>query len=410
MQLIEEVDKLSSLISPRRDINLPIYNWHAFKHSYSKELVDIIISNFHLSPGSWVLDPFCGGGTTLLACKDAGINAEGYDILPFSVFLSKAKTTDFDLTDIIEQYEALKEIDFYHEISLLDIDIPLLAKAFSQEHIGLIFNVKKHINKFKKDSTKDFFKLALLSILESASNTSKAGGFLRIVSKDITKEKIIELFFGRVVQMINDLQQTAFNKRYIGVEIKTGLCDAREIITVKKFDAVITSPPYPNRHDYTRIYSLELIFGDINSNDKLKQLRYNTLRSHVEAKKMYVASDYKTPEILDALISQVKLNGVNNIQVIAMLFGYFEDMYLTMLRMKENLKPGGKVAIVVSNVRFSGINIPVDEILGQIAADIGFKNINILIARYRGNSAQQMKTYERSPSRESVVTFENVYA
>jgi DNA modification methylase len=93
-----------------------------------------------------------------------------------------------------------------------------------------------------------------------------------------------------------------------------------------------------------------------------------------------------------------------------MLYGYFEDMYLTMLRMNENLKPGGKVAIVVSNVRFSGINIPVDEILGEIALNIGFENVNILIARYRGNSAQQMKTYDRIPSRESIITFEKPYA
>jgi len=410
MRLIEKVDQLSNLISPRRDINLPIYNWHAFKHSYSKELVDTIINDFGLAKGSWVLDPFCGGGITLLACKDAGINAEGYDILPFSVFLSKVKTTDFDLSDIIEQSLKLKSVDFYRDTQLFDIDIPLLNKAFSQEHIGLIFNIKKHIENIKKESTRDFFKLALFSILESASNTAKAGGFLRIVTKEITRENIVELFLARAAQMMDDVEKTSIDNQEASSEVYTGLCDARKVQTKRKFEAVITSPPYPNRHDYTRIYSLELIFGDINSNDKLKNLRYNTLRSHVEAKDMHFISDYKKPSSLIQLISEVKANGVNNIQVVAMLYGYFEDMYLTMLRMKENLKPGGKVAIVVSNVRFSGVNIPVDEILGEIALNIGFENVNILIARYRGNSAQQMKTYDRSPSRESIVTFEKPYA
>jgi len=409
MQLIEKVDKLSHLISPRRDINLPIYNWHAFKHSYSKELVDNIIEDFQLKEGSWVLDSFCGGGTTLLACKDAGINAEGYDILPFSAFLSKTKTSDFDLLKIVQREKLLKKVDFFKVgTPYVVIDIPLLNKAFSADHIFLINNIKKAVNKIKDSSTRDFFKLALLSILESASNTQKAGGFLRIVDKAITKEDIIDLFFKRTGQMINDLSISTSSNGKIKGQVITGICDARAVHSSRKFDAVITSPPYPNRHDYTRIYSLELIFGDIDTNDELKRLRYNTLRSHVEAKKMFTSiENYKIPDILNQLISKVKQNGVNNTQVVNMLYGYFEDMHIAMVRMKENLKPKGKVAIVVSNVRFSGINIPVDEILGEIGLAIGFENVKIIIARYRGNSAQQMKTYDRSPSRESIVTFEN---
>src|SRR3989338_3406665 len=99
-KIIDRRDNLSDLISPHRDIQKPIYNWHSFKHSYSKALVDSLVKEFELKKGAWVMDPFCGGGTTLLACKESGINSKGFDILPFSVFLGNVKTREYDLAKL----------------------------------------------------------------------------------------------------------------------------------------------------------------------------------------------------------------------------------------------------------------------------------------------------------------------
>jgi hypothetical protein len=106
---------------------------------------------------------------------------------------------------------------------------------------------------------------------------------------------------------------------------------------------------------------------------------------------------------LAQLINKIKVNGVNNPQVVSMLRGYFEDMFLVCKEIYRCLHIGGKVAIVIGNVRFSGVNIPVDEILAEIGEQVGLSTRNIWVARYRGNSSQQMKTYMRKPSRESIV-------
>jgi hypothetical protein len=76
-------------------------------------------------------------------------------------------------------------------------------------------------------------------------------------------------------------------------------------------------------------------------------------------------------------------------------------------QIKRSLKKGGRVAVVVSNVRFSGENILVDEILGEIGKQVGLIPEKILVARYRGNSAQQMGEFSRNPSRESIVIWKN---
>jgi hypothetical protein len=245
--------------------------------------------------------------------------------------------------------------------------------------------------------------LGFLSILESVSNTSKAGGFLRIIDRDISPEVIKELFFNKINAMLNDVIEESRSKQDRKVIVTARIGDARKLPTKRRFDAVITSPPYPNRHDYTRIYSLEMIFDFISNNDQLKKIRYETIRSHVEARKKYEAIGYKKSDTLDFLITQVKRNGTNNPQVIQMLEGYFEDMYLSLSEIYRCLRNSGKVAMVVSNVRFAGVNILVDEILSEIGLQVGLIPIEIWAVRYRGNSSQQMRDYMRSPSRESVI-------
>ncbi|MCF8234439.1 MAG: hypothetical protein K9H15_05635 [Bacteroidales bacterium] len=404
--ITDKIDTLSHLISPRRDLNKPIYNWHSFKHSYSKELVDTFISEFNLKKGAWVMDSFCGGGTTLLACKHAGVNAHGFDILPFSVFLSNVKTKEFDIENLKETNKKFGEINKWTTPSSALPDILLLKKAFNKETEQQLLQIKEQIMQIEDVETRDFFNLGFLSILESVSNTSKSGGFLRIVDRNIQVEEIKNLFLDRIQKMIIDVDSYKKINGQAKTEVRAFHGDAREIPTTNMYDAIITSPPYPNRHDYTRIYALELVFDFVKDNDELKKIRYDTLRSHVEARQKYEVNGYKIDPTLKQLINQMEKNGVNNPQVIDMLKGYFEDMYLALLEMSSHLNKNGKVALVVSNVRFAGINIPVDEILSEIGKQAGLKPKGIWLARYRGNSSQQMKTYRRTPSRESIVIWE----
>jgi DNA modification methylase len=208
--------------------------------------------------------------------------------------------------------------------------------------------------------------------------------------------------------MIADVEK--FNGNLSSKIIKTSasLSDSRLLGTKRKFDAIITSPPYPNRHDYTRIYSLELIMGFIKTNDELKQIRYNTLRSHVEARRQFEAEGYVKPKIIDSIISRVRKAGLNNSKVPDMIEGYFEDMYISLMQMRKALKKNGKLALVVSNVRFGGVNVEVDKILAEIGQQAGLAIKAIFMARQRGNSAQQMERFKRKPSRESIVIWENI--
>lgn len=306
MKIIDKPE-LGALVSPQGNQYIPIHNWYPYKHGYSRGLATYLIKTFDLSAGAWVLDPFCGGGTTLLTCKELGINACGFDILPFSVFLSNVKVGSYDGTDLKRELNTLKRKNTATCSDIASLpDIPIIKKAFTPDIEKALLTLKSKIDYISDPNTRDFFNLAFLSILESVSNTSKTGGFLRIVKRDISPELIQQLFFKKASSMLNDIMEDNKPKQHGKVSVTAKVGDARKLTTKRKFDAVITSPPYPNRHDYTRIYSLEMMFDFVSNNGQLKKIRYETIRSHVEARKKYEAIGYKKPDALEFLIAQVK--------------------------------------------------------------------------------------------------------
>lgn len=388
-------DDLRNLVSPAKDKNLPRYNWYVYKHSFSKELVDKFLEEFDINTG-YVLDPFCGGGTTLLACKESGVNAIGYDIMPFSVFVSNVKTSHFNPAHLRQELNSFKAVKTNEQLP----DVQIIDKAFTPPVKKAILEIRAWINSLSKRGSREFFLLALFNTIDRVSRAVKSGGFLRLVEKRATYNKTIGLFLYIADKMIQDVEANPLNSN---ARAGAFIGDARELPAKQLYDAVLTSPPYPNRHDYTRVYALELLTAFINSNQELKQLRYRTLRSHVEARPRFPINDFRSPKLLKRALSKLKIKNPDNSRVLPMLKGYFEDMYLVLKKIKGCLKKNGKVVMVVSNVRYDGVAIPVDRILGEIGVQAGVKLIAIWVVRKRGNSSQQMKRYSRQPNRESVI-------
>jgi hypothetical protein len=160
---IIDKNEFSSLVSPQRNQKIPIHNWFPFKHGYSKELVTNLISHFNLPEGSWVLDPFCGGGTTLLTCKEMSINCIGVDILPFSVFLSNVKTENYDAPKLKKYLEEFDQTQSnYPEIRLPDIGI--INKAFDSNVKIELFKIKQKIEAIDDPKIRALFGLVSCNI------------------------------------------------------------------------------------------------------------------------------------------------------------------------------------------------------------------------------------------------------
>jgi site-specific DNA-methyltransferase (cytosine-N4-specific) len=239
--------------------------------------------------------------------------------------------------------------------------------------------------------------------LKEVSRTKNDGAFWRYKRDDALKT-LREALPPQVKMMVADVAGDGkFSAPY-----QIARADARRIpLKNASVSAVITSPPYLNRHDYTRVYALELLFSFLKSNEELKKLRYKMLRSNVEAKSVVKFPDYHPTENLRKLLAELKECDLPNRKVVEMVEGYFEDMFGVLKELKRVCQPGSQIAFVVGNCKYGSVMFPVDELLAEIGDYVGLRPLKITIARYRGNAPQQMKKFGREASRESIVIWEN---
>lgn len=277
---------LSRMVTAHANRDQPIYRWFVYPHSFSREFVYWSIDQIKLRKDSIVMDPFLGAGTTILSCKERGISAIGFDLLPLSVLISNVKVSNYRVQNLRKLWASLKKDGWRNETKIVP-DIPVLLKAFDPDVLQRILAIQSRIENVGNKKYSDMFLVGLLGVIGRLSKTEKYGGWLRFFpEKVVSPGEADNLFVNAVEMMISDLEgkfqgcSTPSERNW-----RAYLADARDLPKVQEFDAIISSPPYLNRHDYTRIFSLELALAFLQNHEELKDLRYRSLRSHVEAKK-----------------------------------------------------------------------------------------------------------------------------
>lgn len=401
---IEERAEWRKWVTPAPLRSKAVHRWYVFPHSYTSELVHALIDEWGLSTKDRILDPFSGAGTTPLSAKEKGIPCTGYDLSPLSVLASRVKTANYDLSRLEEIWKKLRKRVETGKCNGLSREYPeLVTKALPGKLLPTYELISKEIARTEsKRIEQDFFRMALLATLPNYSRAVATGGWLKWEDKRTTARSLPRSFAEKVEVMLEDLRTVDLPA---GINCKIKLADARELPdTGRRYTAVITSPPYPNRHDYTRVFGIELMLGLLDW-EETKELRYQSFHSHPEAHpKRPTANGYKQPHRLKHAASRIK-NKCTDPRVLAMLEGYFLDMYLCLRETARVSRMGARIAFVVGNAQYYGERILVDELTAEVGEQAGLRCETVIPVRYRGNSAQQMGTYGRRASRESVVVF-----
>ena len=73
-------------------LNGEIHNWYRFIFAYPDHLVTSMLTHLNAKEGEFLLDPFCGTGTTLIEGMKFGMNCIGIEANPVCVLASRVKT------------------------------------------------------------------------------------------------------------------------------------------------------------------------------------------------------------------------------------------------------------------------------------------------------------------------------
>ncbi len=401
--------RMGSLVSYVGNKEAPLLRLYRYKEAFAFRFVDEWLRRFEVSQKDIVFDPFCGMGTTLLAAGCRGVPALGIDRLPLAVFIAETLAFFFQLRpgELNKVFQTLLGKVRSAEPAPLAMDVAIMQVAFAPQTLAELRQWKTVIDGLRPPM-REVFLLLFFSILEECSYTCKDGQFLRL-RRDKRTAQPEEALAKKVQQAETDLRKIQeLGWKEVFVPFRVVLGDTRrleEVCLQRPPTVLITSPPYANRYDYTRTYSLELCFHFVRNFPELRELRHNMLRSHIEAKLVDLESSRHpaVQEVVDFLKAHSKT--LNNPKIPDMLTAYFVDMQKTISQWWKVLASSAHVVMVVDNVRFEGQMLPVDLILSEMAEQEGFAVEEILVARYKGNSSQQMGRYGRLPVRESIVVW-----
>ncbi|GIV09654.1 MAG: DNA modification methyltransferase [Fimbriimonadales bacterium] len=410
--LMCERPELADSVSYSANKGVPLLRLYRYKEAFSYTFVRDIVCAHQNSGDTVVLDPFCGMGTTLLASTLLGAPSWGVDRLPIGVFVANTllKMLEIPPGAIRETYhQLLAWVPQMSDAPIAD-DVAIMKVAFDPETLTRLRQWKSAVLQLPSP-LREVMMLLLLSVLEPCSYTSKDGQFLRL---NRNKQPLFPdtALWERVCLAERDLEIVQMLEWRLQAPATALLGDARNLPHApipEKPNLIITSPPYANRYDYTRSYSLELCFFFVNNFEELRQLRREVLRSHIEVKLApHESPPHPAVQELVSLLT-TRRSQLNNPRIPDMITAYFIDMDRAIQEMTRVCAENATVYMVVDNVRFEGELLPVDLILCDLAQRHGFEIEAIWVARYKGNSSQQMGRYGRVPVRESVMVWRKPY-
>ncbi len=318
---------------------IPVYNWYYYKEGFSRELVMKILDLF--SPSGTVLDPFCGVGTTLVACRERGIDSIGFDVSPLCVLASRAKTNSYDL------YELGEGIKFISGLKFKKPDtgwIPeRFRRFFKKETLEDVIFYRNSLEGFAQP-VRDFLLLGLINAANKASWMYKDGAVLKIRKKPVPQ---FRRFYLRILKkMLRDLKKTEF--RQCETIVEEG--DARKMkLNDESVDDVITSPPYLNKIEYTKIYSVEefLFFG---------KPEERGLRS-------FIGLDAKNN--ISEIFPETRMPDIAR--------AYFLDMKRVFDELYRVCRPGSRIAMIVGDGCFPTGVVRSTKLLPELAEQAGLE-------------------------------------
>ncbi|MFA6530199.1 MAG: DNA methyltransferase [Candidatus Micrarchaeia archaeon] len=347
----------------------PVYNWFYYKEAFSPEVVDYVINRYIPNPNS-VYDPFCGAGTTMLRAKELGMNGFSVDSSPLAVFVSRVKCANYSNEDILEIERAIAEMSEKTENKnternqKIDWQFELFPpeRAFPPSNLNALLSIRNALESVENEKAANFLMVALLSIMPQTSLIIKDGGVLKVDKKKRTMPTK-EAFRKKVKAMLADAKSMARNGNSIPAiertvpDIRLGDSRATDFES-ESADLIVTSPPYLNNIDYSKVYGLELSLLGLDKRITL-ETRNRSVRSFI------TSSAYDKGE----LPTEVQ-EFADKIPIVG---SYFSDMNLVLKEMHRILKPNGVAGFVVGNSVIHETHILVDEIIGEMAEKLGFE-------------------------------------
>jgi hypothetical protein len=252
---------------PERERTKHVHRLHPYLGKFIPQLVEAMLGRY-VASGGRVLDPFAGSGTTLVQSLESGYDAVGVDVAAFNCLLMGVKTRRYDLFALETEIR-----DVVRRVEAFDGEGPAptgyAAEWYAPQAARELLAFRELIGDYEHE---DVLRVVLARAARSARRTPH-------FDLDFPRTPQLEPYWchkhKRVCRPVERAEH--FLRRYAldtlarikefsrvrarGWEAEVLHGDAREIEYRRRFDGVVTSPPYPGLIDYheQHRYAYELL-------------------------------------------------------------------------------------------------------------------------------------------------------
>jgi len=409
---------------------------HEYRGRFNPQVVRTVGNLLGLASGAFVLDPFCGSGTTLVEGVHSGWSTVGLDLNPLAVLISNAKlgllrvdpaTIRGQVTHLLARVRndasgLSFEEPWSHEACCRLAgpgwperlpNLPYLRRWFPEPVLAQF----AYLLEVTSTITTEPVRAALLVIL---SDLARGVSWQETEDLRIRRSKspgrnapLLPSFAAAVERRMGTALRAAAllppspESRHLAIEADVrddlGWVLAKIDSTGQQlFDAAITSPPYATALPYIDTQRLSLALLGLVRADEIMRLdkRLIGTREIATTERKLLEEELRWSDLLPSSIRELCVhmaelspdprNGFRRRNMAALVFQYFRDMAIGLTQVRRLLRDGGTYALIVgpNQTVLSGQQILIDTpgLLGELAEHAG---------EWQVRGLERLETYAR---------------
>ena len=347
-------------------------------HNYPAMMIPQIVRellNQYGTPNGWVLDPYCGTGTSLVEASMFGMNGVGCDINPLVRLIATAKTTPISLQtlDCCSQdlRDAIFQVEFSEDVPSAPIpDVLNLDYWFSEDVTKRLSFLRDRINAIADAPIRNFFWVAFSETVRECSYT-RNGEFklYRMPAQKIAtfEPDVCGIFQDKLFRNRGGLEAYLGKRKDVKVFVSSRNTANRELPETQpsnRFDLIITSPPYGDSQTTVAYGQFSRLSADwIGLEDSRTVDRISMGGSQRKSR----LCDSPVDSAI-AAIRAVDKKRANQVEA------FYIDLERSISSIAPLLAENSTICYVVGNRRVKGVTLPTDEFIISAFGEHGFSH------------------------------------
>jgi DNA methylase len=372
----------------------PVHRWTPWIAGFSAQFVEDVFREYIPKTSSRspvVLDPFAGVGTTLVQAMLHNYSTIGFEINPYAALVTqtKLKAVSIDLAQldaVIRSVERLKSdpngtAPAKYRPHGFRSRIPFFSNQIEPQVLRLL----KKIDSIPDDDIADITRIAFGSVMVRFSNYTyepSLGSRPGAGKPLIENADVPAIVVSKLREIRDDItwlkRQGIVDERHSRHSVYCAdFLNFNTLISDSSVDLLVTSPPYMNNYHYVRNTRPQLYWLSMLPDGSTKDLEFANFGKYWQTVRGSepIGLDFNHAEL------QQTIKDLRKTRLTSGAYGgpgwanyvasYFNDCHRFVEIIKRVMRRGGRAVIVIGNSIIQGIQIPTDEVLGDLANKCG---------------------------------------